>query len=132
MNTEELEQKLRFFTENEGGLPEVALFFYAGEELPWVLEVGNPSACVRLGEAPGEMTFGGNSLEEVIEQADVHYHAKVAEAEGRVPRPQACIDFWAAGWARKWHAQLQVGERHNRDYPRLAYIHNRLLQAERP
>jgi len=132
MNTEELEQKLRFFTENEKGDPEAALFFYAGMEKPWKLEVGNMGACVSLGEVSGEMTFDGFSLEDVIGQAEAHY---VSKAEGRAPRTKACLDFWRSGWARKWKAQCLdplTRDPINRDYPRLAYIHHRLLQTKLP
>jgi len=130
MNTEELEQKLRFFTENEDGNPHAAIFFYAGEEQPWCLEVGNPCASVRLGEVPGEMSFEGASLGEVIEQAEAHYLAKEAEAEGREPRPQACRDFWIAGWTRKRVILCQT-DRLNRNYAQLAYVFNRLLRTSR-
>ena len=42
-------------------------------EYKWSLHIGNPSNCVCLGEVDGILVFEGDSIEDVLNQAEAHF-----------------------------------------------------------
>ena len=42
-------------------------------EYKWSLHIGNPSGCVCLGDVDGILVFEGDSIENVLNQAEAHF-----------------------------------------------------------
>lgn len=66
-----IELELKNIIEKKTGNKELALFFDG--YLTWTLSLGNPTDCVSLGEAEGEL----ETEEETIEQAIIAMKAKL-------------------------------------------------------
>jgi hypothetical protein len=75
MNLKTIDKRIKDLMILMGQEEEIMLYRWTGNDIEckWKLHIGNPSQCVCLGEVDGILVFEGDSIKNVLSQAEARF-----------------------------------------------------------